>query len=273
MKGKIIRMFSAAFACLIFFTCPVFLQENEQMLASSSGKYCRVKTAGYEQRYDTLEIRISVEWINEDLQPLKDFNARLLLRKGQITSSAEGKIKYLDFQQRDFISFNHAWPLRILVNKDFTGTQLQFDFNFEIDEGQGSDPKTAITKPLLFKSPGKFSCLAPVDLKQLTLKEIKPPEIRLISPKADADNLRIVKETEVDIIGYATDASGINLVLVNSNDARMYPDGKFVSTVKLAPGENEIRISAIDNDGAITEQRISVLCDSYEMASQMLNAG
>jgi len=50
---------------LLIWSCPVFSQNNEQMLASSFGKYCRVKVSQYEQRFDTLEILIQVEWINE----------------------------------------------------------------------------------------------------------------------------------------------------------------------------------------------------------------
>jgi len=258
---------------LLICSCPVFAQNNEQMLASSSGKYCRVKVSQYGQRFDTLEILIQVEWINESLQPINDYNSQLLLRKDQVKSSAEGKITCLDFQQRDYLTINHSWPLLIKVSKDFTGKDIRFDFNFEIRDGMDAGPTKSLSQPLLFKNPKEIACLAVVDLKELARVDNKPPEIRLISPIINDDNLRVVKTTEVDIIGYATDESGINLVLVNANDARMYPDGKFVSTVKLAPGENEIRMSAIDNDGTITEQRISVYCDSYELASQMLNAG
>jgi hypothetical protein len=273
MNGNQLRGIITGLLVLLIYGFPVFSQDNEQMLASSSGKYCRVKIGNHEQRFDTLTIPILVEWINENLQPIIDQNSKLLLQKGKVKSSAEGKVQYLDFLLRDQIAFNQSWTLRVLVSKDFTGTGIRFDFNFEIEEGTDAVTRKGNSQLLLFKNPPELTSMVPIDKTELVREDNKPPEIRLISPQADAENLRVVKEPEVDVIGYATDESGINLVLVNSNDARMYPDGKFVSTVKLAPGENEIRISAIDNDGTITEQRITVLCDSYSLASQMLNAG
>ncbi|MBN2275410.1 MAG: caspase family protein [Bacteroidales bacterium] len=262
--------------CLVVFVIcsfSVFSQVNEQLLASSLGKYCRIIISKYEQHFDTLKIPLQVEWIDKDLQPVSDKNSKLLLRKGLVKSSAESKIIYLDFLQQNTVVFNQSWLLRVLVSKDFNGNDIRFNFDFDIEGAVSEKTRKSAGQPLLFKNPPELACITSIDKKELVREENMPPEIRLISPQADAENLRVVKETEVDVIGYATDASGINLVLVNSNDARMYPDGKFVTTVKLAPGENEIRITAIDNDGSITEERITVLCDSYELALQMLNAG
>jgi hypothetical protein len=268
LPGRLSKLF-----VLLIISSAVFSQNSEQIIASSSGKYCRVRVAEYKQRYDTLEINISVEWINENLQPVTDLKSTLLLKKGNIKTSAEEKIKYLDFTQKDYIAFTRSYPLRLLVSKDFSGTSLRINFNFEIIDSQDPVQHNMRESQLLFKNPQELACITTIDPKRLVKIEKKPPEIQLLSPKPDAEGRLVVKETEVDIIGFAKDESGINLVLVNSVDARMYPDGKFVSNVKLGPGENDIRISAIDNDGSITEEKITVICESYAMASQMLNVG
>ena len=251
----------------------LFSQKTEQILASTSGRYCKVKIADYRQKLDTLEIEISVVWINDNLQPISDPKSKLLLRREQLRSSAETMVNYLDFEEQDFIAFNRTYPLRLIVNKDFSGNDLKFEFNFEISDNPNSPSQRSDDFNLLFKDPQKLVYVTNIDRKQLASAEKKPVEIRLISPATGTDGKMVVKTAEADIIGYAKAESGINLVLVNNVDARIYPDGKFVSAVKLAPGENEIRISAIDNDGAIVEKKITVVCESFAMASQMLKAG
>jgi hypothetical protein len=250
----------------------VFSQKSEQILASTSGKYCRVQISEFRQKLDTLEIPISVEWINENLQPIPDPKSKLILRREQVRTSAEAMVTYLDFEQQDFIAFNRTYSLRLLVNRDFSGTNLEIHFNFEISDNQNLLQRSEEFQ-LLFKNPQDLVYVAGIYRKQLVKAEKKPVEIRLIAPVIGSDGRMVVKTPETDIIGYAKAESGINLVLVNNEDARMYPDGKFVSAVKLAPGENEIRISAIDNDGAIVEQKVTVVCESFAMASEMLKAG
>jgi hypothetical protein len=250
----------------------VFSQKSEQIIASTLGKYCRVQVSDFRQKLDTLEINFSVEWINDDLQPISDQKSKLLLRRENIRTSAETMVTYLDFEQQDFITFNRSYPLRLLVNRDFSGSNLEIHFNFEIGDNQNLLQRSDQFQ-LLFKNPQDLAYMAAIDRKQLVKAEKKPVEIRLIAPVIASDGRMVVKTPEADIIGYAKAESGINLVLVNNEDARMYPDGKFVSSIKLAPGENEIRISAIDNDGAIVERKITVVCESFAMASEMLKAG
>jgi hypothetical protein len=110
----------------------IFSQKTEQIIASTSGKYCRVKVSEYRQKLDTLIINISVEWINENLQTVSDLKSKLLLRREQVRTSAEAMVTYLDFEQQDFIAFNRSYPLRLLVSRDFTGMNLEVSFNFEI---------------------------------------------------------------------------------------------------------------------------------------------
>jgi hypothetical protein len=251
----------------------VFSQKTEQILASTSGKYCRVKVADYKQRLDTIVIEITVDWINENLQSVSDPKSKLLLRREQVKSSAETMVTYLDFEQQDFIAFNRSFPLRLLINRDFSGNDLKVEFNFEISDNPNNPSQRSDEYNLLFKNPQELVYVTGIDRKQLARAEKKIVDIRLISPMTGADGRIVVKTAEVDIVGYAKAESGINLVLVNNEDARMYPDGKFVSAIKLAPGENEVRISAIDNDGAIVEKKITVVCESFAMASQMLKAG
>src|SRR4030042_2460936 len=200
MNGKVFSgRLSILIILLMIISCDVLSQRTEQIVASSSGKYCRVMVSEYKQKYDTLEINLRVEWINENLQPVPDIKSKLLLRKDHVRTSAEGKIKYLDFEQQDYIAFNRSWPFRLLVNEEFTGTSLNIDFNFEIDDSQNTDKKISSGGQLLFKTPYELSCVATIDLKQLARAKNLPPEIRLIAPKADAEGRLVVKDAEIDI--------------------------------------------------------------------------
>jgi hypothetical protein len=204
------------------------------------------------------------------MQPVSDTRSKLVLRKSQVMTSADFKVKYLDFEHQGSIAFNRSYPFRMQVSKDIQPANLRITFNFEIEEGQAAGVNS---EPLLhFRNPNELTLLASLDVNKM-VKAKKPPVIQVLSPPLNTDGKRIVKEATIDIVGFTEGEGGINLVLVNSVDARMYPDGKFVSPVKLAPGDNEIRIMAVDNEGSITEQKINVLCESFSLATQMLNAG
>ena len=60
-------------------------------------------------------------------------------------------------------------------------------------------------------------------------------------------------QSKVTVIGQATDDSGVAEVWVNKRPAELAADGTFVAEIFLKPGENPIRVKAIDINGNAQE--------------------
>jgi len=249
-----------------------YSQRSEQLIISSDGKYCKARITGYQQKLDTLIISLSAEWINDKFQPVADDESVLILYSHKVTVSPQSAVKSISFAGKDFIAFNSTYQLKYLINKESDSKELDFRFDFKtannIKEVSGSRADL-----LVIKNPKELEYHAMINPEKMVIIEKTPPEIKILTPQPDASNKIIIKESSVDVIGFVSDESGINLVLVNSEDARLYPDGKFVSNVKLVPGENTIKIIAIDNDGAISEDKLTVECLSYALSARLLETG
>ena len=249
-----------------------YSQSTEQLIISSEGKYCKASITGYQQNYDTLIITLSANWINDKFQPILDDESMLVLYSHKVSVIPQKLINSLSFIGRKYIAFNRAFQLKFLI--DTESKVSQFDFRFEFDVAKNISEISSSSEDLLvIKNPKEIPYQTMINPELLVKIEKTPPEIRILTPRPDSDNKIIVKESSIDVIGMAGDESGINLVLVNSVDARLYPDGKFVSNVNLVPGENIIKIIAIDNDGTIAEDKISVECLSYTLSAKLLEAG
>jgi hypothetical protein len=249
-----------------------YSQKSEQLIISSDGKYCKVMITGYQQKSDTLIISLSAEWINDKFQPLADNESVIILYNYNANVSIPGAIKSISFAGRDYIAFNSTYQLKYLIEKESDVRELDFRFDFETAKNIREVGSSRVDL-LVIKNPKEMLYHATISQEKMVKIEKKPPEIKILTPQPDAYNKIITKESTVDIIGFASDESGINLVLVNSEDARLYPDGKFVSNVKLVPGENAIKIIAIDNDGSISEEKLTVECLSYALSSKLLETG
>lgn len=249
-----------------------YSQSAEQLIISSDGEYCKARITAYRQKNDTLIISLSAEWINDKFQPVTDYESVVVLFNDKAIVTPHSVIKPLSFEDRDFIAFNSKYQLKYLIDKE-TETR-EFDFVFEFETAKNiKDIRSTRTDLLVIKNPKELEYHAVIDPKKLVYIKKTPPQIMILTPQADASNKIIVKESAVDVVGIANDESGINLVLVNSEDARLYPDGKFVSSVKLVPGTNTIKIIAIDNDGSITEDKLTVECLSYALSAKLLETG
>jgi hypothetical protein len=249
-----------------------YSQRAEQLIITSDGKYCKARITEYRQKNDTLIISLSAEWINDKFQHVTDDESVVVLYNDKAIVTPNSVITPVSFKGREFIAFNSTYQLKYLIDKETETKAFDFKFDFETADNIREIGSTR-TDLLVIKNPKELEYHTVVDPKKLVYINKTPPEIKILTPQADASNRIIVKESAVDVVGIANDESGINLVLVNSEDARLYPDGKFVSNVKLVPGENTIKIIAIDNDGAISEDKLTVECLSYALSAKLLETG
>jgi len=73
-----------------------------------------------------------------------------------------------------------------------------------------------------------------------------PPTITLINPQVSRGFKQIEENEQINILGKATDESGIFKVTVNGTNASVSADGTFQANVLLAFGDNTVTIKATD---------------------------
>lgn len=78
------------------------------------------------------------------------------------------------------------------------------------------------------------------------IEDKTPPEIKIISPAITAGAKFSSTLPEINLIGKATDESGISSVIVNSTIREVSNDGMFTAKLLLQPGDNEITVISMD---------------------------
>lgn len=85
-----------------------------------------------------------------------------------------------------------------------------------------------------------------------------PPKIILIAPALADTSKHVSNEVTIDILGKASDESGIFSVFINSEKIDLAEDGLFKIRYWLKPGENIISLVAMDNNDNIAERKFVV---------------
>jgi len=88
--------------------------------------------------------------------------------------------------------------------------------------------------------------------------DIVSPEIKILTPSFDKNNIYKTSEPEISIIGVVSDDSEIQSVVVNTEFQKTTDNGEFVKRVTLFPGENSIVIGAMDVNKNYSEKRLMI---------------
>jgi hypothetical protein len=91
-----------------------------------------------------------------------------------------------------------------------------------------------------------------------------PPSLVIIEPTV-ARGMRLNRRTLV-VRGKATDESGIFEAKINDNEANLFATGEFWAEIRLALGENSIRVTAVDMKGNTAEQIITIVREAETVA-------
>ena len=135
--------------------------------------------------------------------------------------------KYLKPGQNTFHFYN------TVVKWGYFITEIRFDFpDSKILEQFTAEQKH--TTEAAKKQPSDIS------------KDLSPPEIIITSHDSTRGIKTVRNKEKIRISGKVIDKSGIVQVLVNSKPTSLDSTGKFEAEVYLAPGRNEIVVSAVD---------------------------
>jgi hypothetical protein len=93
--------------------------------------------------------------------------------------------------------------------------------------------------------------------KEVIRKDVSPPTVTITEPQVTRGMKTAAKSILVK--GRASDESGVYEVTVNDSEAKLSATGEFWAEVRLAVGENRIRVTATDTKGNTTEQILTIV--------------
>jgi len=247
-------------------------QQQKQIVGTADGKYGIITVDKALQKEDTVNLHLSVQWINENLEPIEDKSSVVILHRNDLRMSQHEFIECGNFKDKDFIYFNESLDLKFKINDEIKENKVTVSMDFDfLDKSILADYKDK--DAFLLKQPKKITVNYEIN-PALFVKVIPtPPTIELISPLLDEENRAFTQKSEIELSIKASDESGINLVTVDSKDAVALSGGIYKSIIRLTPGINTINVMAVDNDGSITEEEIIIHCSDYSIAADMLLKG
>jgi hypothetical protein len=247
-------------------------QPKKQIVGTSDGKFGVITVNKPMQKEDTVNLRLSVQWVNEDLEPIIDSSSIVILHKDNLRMSQQEFVECINFRDRDFIGFNRHLDLKFRIDDEIKENAMAVSIDFDFFDKTGlADYKNK--DDFLLKQPRNITVNYEVN-PDLFVKVIPtPPTIEFVSPELDEEGRAFTQKSEIEVSVKASDESGINLVTIDSKDAVALAGGIYKSIVKLSPGINTVYIMAVDNDGSITEEEMILHCSDYSVAADMLLKG
>lgn len=88
--------------------------------------------------------------------------------------------------------------------------------------------------------------------------DTSPPQITIISPKAQRGLAAVEKRNVLKLSGIVTDESGIAEVSVNNIPVNVGNDGYFEKAIPLIVGDNSIVITALDTSGNVAREQLRI---------------
>ncbi len=247
-------------------------QQQKQIVGTAGGKYGIITIDKALQKEDTVNLHLSVQWVDENFKPVEDKSSLVILHKNNVQINQHKYIECENFRDEGFIYFNNSVDLKFKIDDEIKENNVTVSMAFDFLD------KSSITnyidkETFLLKQPRNISASYEIN-PALFVKVIpSPPTIELISPALDEENRAFTQKSEIELSIKASDENGINLVTVDSKDAVGLSGGIYKSIVRLSPGVNTIDIMAVDNDGSITEKEIIIHCSDYSIAADMLLKG
>ncbi len=250
----------------------LFGQEQKQIVGTEDGKYGIITINKGVQKEDTIYLHLSIQWINKDFEPMEDNSFLVVLYKSNLQISQSEYIECDNFKDKDFVYFNKSLDLKFKINDEIKEDEIKVTLNFDfLDKSRLVDYKQK--DAFLLKQPNNIKVHYTINRNLFAKIVLTPPTIEFISPVLDHENNALTQKNEIEVSMKASDESGINLVTVNSKDAVAYEGGIYKSKIKLSPGINTIYIMAVDNDGSITDEEITVHCSDYSIAADKFLKG
>jgi hypothetical protein len=229
-KNFMVRLF--VLICMQAICFFIVAQPQQQIVGTSEGKYGIITTNKPWQKGDTIILRLSVQWVDENFKPIEDSSSVVILHKDNLMMSQQDFVECINFRDRDFICFNRHLDLKFEIDNEIIENTMAASLDFDFSDKAGlADYRDK--NAFLLKQPRNFTVNYTVN-PALFVKVIPtPPTIELVSPELDEEGRAFTQKSEIEVSVKATDESGINLVTIDSKDAVALAGGIYKSIVKL----------------------------------------
>jgi len=84
----------------------IVAQPQQQIVGTSEGPYGIITTNKPWQKGDTIILRLSVQWVNENLKPIEDSSSVVVLHKDYMIMSQPDFAECINFRDRDKIYYS-----------------------------------------------------------------------------------------------------------------------------------------------------------------------
>jgi hypothetical protein len=205
------------------------------------------------------EYTLSLQWVNSEMQPVRDEQSLLCFDKREIIISHPGLVRLIsDHGSNQIISLNNNLKLLFEVDERFPGGEVEIRFPWFYAESRWALDNSQARQPLSFSRPRNFAMKTEIDHSKIIDKT--PPLITVVSPEGVNEGLKpILETTDIEVVLNVTDFFGIDRVMVNNNPATRRNDSTWFALLTLRPGfDNPINVSATDKSGLLSTTQFVV---------------
>lgn len=227
-------------------------------LSTNQGKTCKVTVLMGQIKDNFFDVTIRPMWIGSDLKPLVDKSSVICFDRNNIINNQAKYVKLISPVDQTVFADNALITLKYEVLERFQGGDiiLKFPFMYASSKEAAADPKSR--EEFSFKRPRDFSLAFSITKKDIIDK--LPPQLTILLPKKVEEGFKPIVDTSVIKVQLlATDASGIEKVTINNNQAIQVNDSIFTFDLPLEVGyENNITAAVTDVRGKVTTKQFKV---------------
>ena len=243
------------------------------ILSTDKGKLCRVEIETVPIKDNILELNLKTTWLSEqDLKPVADYTSVVGFEKDKISLTPPGFIRLIKPIDNQVITFNSSVKLSFEISEKFQGDKFMFKFPFFYASSVEASKNARSREEFIFKRPRDFTYT--VNIKPSDIINKYPPFLAILSPEDVDKGLKPILDTTILAVrALATDASGIENVMVNNVIAAKENDSIFIADVNLKVGyENPIIVTATDVKGKVTKKQFQVMCQQPQIKTIIVAA-
>jgi len=243
-------------------------KSSKEQLLIYNNVYCKVIADIKSHVGDTILIHLKAVWLNNHFEQVINTSNKVVLYPDNFTYQSPYSILVPDFLTNSYIAFNREYALKVITERTDQATEIWFGLNFGIKGLEGNNHNQ-----LAIKKPQKISLTH--QIQPLTKKNnaAKGQDVIFVSHTLNANGIIESNKNNIELIGKVSDYDNLNAIIINSEQANLFPDGVFKKQMTLNPGLNDLQIMVVDNNGKIQSFDYKINCSDYSSAHQLIKAG
>jgi len=208
---------------------------QQQILVANDGTNATFNVETKKHENKGLTILLTVNWVNEDLEPISNLNSTLVLKKSDISIKANQALVIKELSTENELRFHKQKELHI-SHKD---GELR-DLNIEITPSYSPLPNGK-SEAFIMAHPKKYTKVFSI---------LAGPQIVITNPDKGTGRgmKRLVENPSVQMKGYISSELPITKFTIDGNTIGLNEKGEFRYDMQMAlKGENRVWLTAIDS--------------------------